>query len=223
MSRRRCLAASLPVALLLLVSPARAAGQVAILPKIGSGGLGGDVAFALTDRLGVRGGIGFIPLEFEDVEIDDLEYTLTTPDFFATAGVDLSITGPLRLSGGLLFRSGDFEYESVFQNETVEIGNETYSNVSGRLFGEWQSRTTAPFLALGLGGTTGGGFGVFLDLGVAFAGTPEITASVDGDIANIPGIQAEVERERQNINDDIPEYAELWPFLQLGVKIGVGN
>jgi hypothetical protein len=223
MSRLRVFAASIPLALVLLVAPARTSAQVAILPKIGSGGIGGDVAIALTDRLGVRGGLGFIPLEFEDVEIDDLDYTLTTPDFFATAGVDLTLAGPLRLSGGLLFRSGDFEYEAVFENQTVEIGNETYDNVSGRLFGAWESRTTSPFLAIGLGSTTGSGFGLFLDAGVAFAGDPEITADVDGDIASIPGIQAEVERERQNINDDIPGYAELWPFLQLGVKIGLGN
>lgn len=223
MSRRRVLTASIPLALLLLVAPARASAQVSILPKIGSGGLGGDVAIALTDRLGVRAGLGFVPLEFEDVEIDDLEYTLTTPDFFVTAGVDLTLVGPLRLSGGVLFRSGDFEYESAFENENVEIGDATYDNVSGRLFGAWESRTTSPFIALGLGGTTGAGVGLFLDVGVAFAGDPEITAAVDGDIASIPDIQVEVERERQNINRDIPKYAELWPFLQLGVKIGLGN
>jgi hypothetical protein len=223
MSGLRPFAATIPLALILLVAPARASAQVAILPKIGSGGLGADVAIALTDRLGVRGGLGFIPLEFEDVEIDDLEYTLTMPDFFATAGVDLTIAGPLRLSGGILFRSGEFEYEAVFENEDVEIGNETYTDVSGRLFGEWQSSTTSPFVAIGLGGTTGGGFGLFLDAGVAFSGDPEITAAVDGEIAGFPGIQAEVERERQRINDDIPEYAEFWPFLQLGVKIGLGN
>jgi hypothetical protein len=223
MSRCRALATAVPLALALLVAPTRASAQIAILPKIGFAGLGGDVAVALTDRLGVRGGLGFIPFEFEDVEIDDLDYTLTMPDFFATAGVDLMLAGPLRLSGGLLFRSGDFAYESVFDSETVEIGNETYTDVSGRLFGSWQSRTTSPFIAFGLGGTTGGGIGVFLDLGVAFAGDPEVTAAVDGDIASIPGIQAEVERERQSINDDIPDYAELWPFLQFGVKIGLGN
>ncbi len=223
MSRRRSLLAAIPVALILLVAPARASGQIAILPKIGSGGLGADVSFAFTDRVGLRAGLGFVPLEFDDVEIDDLDYTLTTPDFFATAGADLRLVGPLRLSGGLLFRSGDFEYEAVFENETVEIGDETYNDVSGRLFGEWQNNTTSPFLALGLGGTTGGGFGLFLDVGVAFSGDPEITADVDGEIAGIPGIDAEVERERQNINDDIPDYAEFWPFLQLGVKIGIGN
>ncbi|HKK94399.1 MAG TPA: hypothetical protein VJ925_13275 [Longimicrobiales bacterium] len=209
------------LALVLLLAPMRVSAQIAVLPRIGSAGIGGDVSLALTDRLGLRAGIGFVPVEIEDVEIDDLSYDLTTPDFFATAGLDLTVVGPLRVMGGLLFRSGDFEYETT-NTGTITIGDVQYTE-SGRLFGEWQNSSTAPFLGVGLGGVTGGGFGLFLDAGVAFTGEPEITASVEGDLAGVPGVQAEVEKERQRINDDIPGYAELWPFLQLGVKIGIGN
>lgn len=221
MSRALKYLATLGVAFALVALPSMASAQIAILPKIGSGGLGGDVAIGLSDRLSVRGGIGFIPLEFDDVEIDDISYNLATPDFFATAGVDLKVAGPLRLMGGLLFRSGSFEYEAE-NTGSIEIGDETYTE-SGRIFGEWENNTTAPFVGIGLGGTTGSGFGLFLDAGVAFTGDPEVTADVDGALAGVPGIDAEVERERQRINDDIPSYAQYWPFLQVGFRIGLGN
>jgi len=212
---------SVGLALALLLCPIAASAQIAVLPKIGSGGLGGDVALPLTGRLGVRGGIGFIPLEFEDIEIDDLEYDITTPDFFATLGLDLKVAGPLRVMGGLLFRSGDFEYET-FSTGSIEVGDRTFTE-TGRLSGEWENNTTSPFIGIGLGSTAGSGFGFFLDVGVAFTGDPEITATVDGNLANVPGVQAEVERERQRINDDIPGYAEYWPFIQLGLRIGLGT
>lgn len=221
MHRFTKLALSVGLALAPLLCPVAASAQIAVLGKIGSGGLGGDVAIPLTDRLGVRGGIGFIPLEFEDVEIDDLEYDITTPDFFATVGLDLKVAGPLRVMGGLLFRSGDFEYET-FSTGSIEVGDRTFTE-TGRLFGEWENNTTSPFVGIGLGSTVGSGLGFFLDVGVAFTGDPEITAIVDGNLANVPGVQAEVERERQRINDDIPGYAEYWPFIQLGLRIGLGT
>jgi hypothetical protein len=213
--------AVLGLALALFLAPSAASAQIAVLPKIGTGGIGGDVAIGLTDRLAVRGGIGFIPVEFDDVEVDDIPFSLSTPDFFATAGVDFKVAGPLRLMGGLLFRSGDFEYEAENTGD-FQIGDETFDQ-TGRIFGAWENNTTAPFVGIGLGGTTGGGFGVFLDAGVAFTGDPEVTIDVDGELANAPGIQAEIERERQDINDDIPSYAQYWPFLQVGFRIGLGN
>ncbi|MDT8367754.1 MAG: hypothetical protein RQ745_01000 [Longimicrobiales bacterium] len=210
----------LGLAFALLLAPIAASAQIALLPKVGSTGLGGDIAIALTDRVSVRGGIGTIPIEFEGVEIDGLKYDITTPDLFTTVGLDLRVAGPLRLIGGLLFRSGDFEYET-FSTGTIEIGNQTFTE-TGRLFGKWKNNTTSPYVGIGLGSTTGSGLGLFLDAGVAFTGDPEITAEVDGNLANVPGVLAEVERERQNINDDIPGYAEYWPFVQIGFRLGIG-
>ncbi len=222
MRRASALLGSLALALALVLAPTNAAAQgISIAPKIGSGGLGADLALGLTNRLAVRGGVGFIPLEFEDLELDDNEYDLTTPDFFATVGLDLKVVGPLRLMGGLLFRSGDFEYSTDVEG-SIEIGDQTYTE-SGTLFGQWENSSTAPFIGIGLGHVAGGSFGLFLDAGVAFTGDPTVTAEVSGDLASAPGIQAEVEKERQRIQDDIPEYAKYWPFVQIGFKIGIGN
>lgn len=81
----------------------------------------------------------------------------------------------------------------------------------------------APFIGFGLGTIASPGFGIFLDAGVAFTGDPEVTAEVSGPLADQPGVQAEVEKERQEINDDIPGYAQYWPFVQIGFNIGLGR
>ncbi len=211
----------LGLAAALVLAPTDAAAQgISIAPKVGSGGLGADLALALNDRLAVRGGVGFIPIEFEDIDLDGNDFDLTTPDFFATAGLDLKVAGPLRLIGGLLFRSGDFEYSATI-TETVTIGDEEFDD-DGTLFGRWENSSTAPFVGIGLGHVAGGSFGIFLDAGVAFTGDPTVTLDVSGGLDR-PEVRAELEKERQRIQDDIPEYAKYWPFIQIGFKIGFGN
>lgn len=222
MPRFSALAASVVLALLLTLAPTRAAAQISVMPKIGSTGVGGDAALALTDRLALRGGIGWFPIEFDDLEIENNSFEGTPPDFMATVGLDLTVAGPLRLSGGLLYRSGDFElFRAVGPSNPVSIDGTSYSQ-SGTVTVGWETQSTAPFVAVGLGGTTGSGLGLFLDLGLAFTGDPDVVGELTGELdAIVP--DARFESELAAIDADIPSYAEYWPFLQLGVKIGVGN
>lgn len=220
MNRMTKFAAGLGLAFALVLAPTSASAQIAILPKVGTGGLGADVAIGLTDRIAVRGGVGFVPVELNDLDIDGSNYSATFPDYFATAGIDLKVAGPLRLIGGVMLRSGDFEFEADVDGE-IEFNGTPY-NETGTFTGTIENSTLAPFVGLGLGGTVGGGFGVFLDAGVALAGDPEVTGELTGDLANVVP-QADFEAELQNFNDDIPSGAQYYPFLQLGFKIGLGN
>lgn len=215
-------ATSLGLALVLLLAPTRASAQISVLPKVGSTGVGGDIALALTDRLAIRGGVGWFPIEFDDLEIESNSFEGQPPDFMATVGLDLTVAGPLRLSGGLLYRSGDFElFRAVGPSSPVIIDGTSYDQ-SGTVTVGWETRSTAPFVAVGLGGTAGSGVGLFLDLGVAFTGDPDIVGELTGELeALVP--DARFDSELAAIDADIPSYAEYWPFLQLGVKIGVGN
>lgn len=222
MSRIPAIAATACLALVLLLAPTRASAQVSVMPKIGSTGLGGDAAFALTDRLAVRGGIGWFPIEFDDLEIENNSFEGQPPDFMATVGLDLAVAGPLRLSGGLLYRSGDFElFRAVGPSSPVTIDGTSYDE-SGTVTVGWETRSTAPFVAVGLGGNPGGGIGLFLDLGVAFTGDPDIGGELTGELDTLVP-EARFDAELAAIDADIPSWAEYWPFLQLGVKIGVGN
>lgn len=220
MNRMTKFAAGLGLAFALALTPTSASAQIAILPKIGSGGLGGDVAIGLTDRLAIRGGIGFIPVELEDIELEDNEFDFSFPDFLATVGVDLKVAGPLRIMGGFLYRSGDYEYSTEVEG-SIEINDVEYFE-TGVFSGQIENSDLAPFLGIGLGGTTGSGFGLFLDAGVAFTGAPEVTGELSGNLAAVVPA-AELEAELQAINDDVPSYTEYYPFVQIGFKIGLGN
>lgn len=189
--------------------------------RAGTLGFGAEAALGLSENFAIRGGLGSFLYEYED-EYDDVEYTITPPTMTGTLGIDLyPAGGSFRLMAGLMFRDGDFEAKSedLAQAGTIEIGDGQYSGISGILKGTLATKSTAPFLGLGFGNHTQGGFGFFIDFGVAFVGDADVTITAVGDIANEPGIQEDLNREAQNVEDEAGGYLKYWPILNLGLKI----
>ncbi|MCJ7630173.1 MAG: hypothetical protein MUO50_17505, partial [Longimicrobiales bacterium] len=124
---------------------------------------------------------------------------------------------------GIMFRSGDFELDSgdLAEAGSLEIGDNEY-NEAGTLHGSLATKSTAPFVGLGFGNHTQGGFGFFLDLGVAFVGDPDVSMKASGPIASVPGFQQDLDKEIQNIEDEGTPYLKYWPIVSLGVKIPIG-
>jgi hypothetical protein len=190
--------------------------------RAGTLGFGAEAALSLSDQFSVRGGLGSFFYEYED-EYDDVDYTISPPSMTGTLGVDFYPTGgSFRLIAGLMFRSGDFEAESgdLAQAGSVEIGDNTYTE-AGRLFGTVDTKSTAPFLGLGFGNHARGGFGFFIDLGVAFVGDADVSIRAEGEIAEVQGIQEDLNEEAQNIEDEAADYLKYWPILNLGMKIPI--
>ncbi len=216
--------ATLILLIALLVIPQTLAGQrFALGGRAGTLGFGAEAALGLSDNFVVRGGLGSFIFEFEG-EQDGVDYTVSPPSMTGTLGIDLYPTGgSFRLMAGLMFRNGDFELKSSDLAEAggIEIGDGEYTE-SGTLHGTVATSSTAPFVGLGFGRHTSGGFGFFLDLGVAFVGEPEVTLTAQGDIASVPGFQEDLDREAQNLEDDAAPYLKYWPILSIGVKIPVG-
>jgi len=214
----------LPLALLLwaVLLPGPVQGQgLALGARAGSLGLGGEAAYGLSETLTVRGGFGVFPFEY-DGEFEEEEYTVSLPTSIWSVGLDLYPGGgPIRLMGGFIGRSGDIEVESTFSGER-EIGDTEYTS-SGTLLGTLDQGSVAPFLGLGFGRHTGGGFGFFLDLGVAFTGEPDVTITPSGPIASEPGIQEALREEENTIQDEAGAYLEYWPILSLGIKVPLGG
>jgi hypothetical protein len=70
---------------------------------------------------------------------------------------------------------------------------------------------------VGLGwASRGQGFGFGFDLGVVYQGSPGVTLIPSGppSVINDPTFQADLERERQAVEDDISEY-DLYPVVAL--------
>jgi hypothetical protein len=209
---------------LLALPQALASQGIAVGARVGTLGLGGEAALGLSDNLVVRGGVGSFFMDYTG-DMDGVEYTFTPPSITATVGVDLYPSGgSFRLMAGLMFRDGEFDVETGPLSDyegSIEIGDEEYDE-DGQLFGTLASKSTAPFVGLGFGHHTQGGFGVFMDFGVAFVGEADVTLKATGDIAAVPGFQAELDKEVQSIEDDYASYLKYWPILSFGLKIPVG-
>jgi hypothetical protein len=214
-------AAAIAAALLVVtpVEPASAQG-IGLGARIGSTGVGADLILGLTDKLAIKGGVGFIPLTYEG-DFDGNDYTVEPPPVLATAALDVALFGPIRIMGGLLYRSEDILFDAEV-SQGLEFNGETYSE-SGIVTGAVTSSSVAPFVGLGIGGVVGRGVGLYVDAGVAFTGDPGVEVSATGDVTQVPGFTEDLEAERASIEADIADYYRYWPILNIGLRIGFGN
>jgi hypothetical protein len=199
---------------------AQVPGGLAVSVKAGTAGVGGEVAVPMSPRLALRGGLGWLPIEYHGTYAEQ-RYRIEPPGTYLTVGADLTLLGPLRLMGGFLRRSEPVRFDADLEGES-RVGDQTYT-AEGRLQGEVRSATTAPYLGLGLGRTVGSGLGVYLDLAVAFTGDPELDLDASGPITEAPGFQADLERERTRAQAELDAYYRYWPVISLGVRIGLGG
>ena len=207
--------------LFLAAPPVLSAQGLAIGGRAGTLGFGGEVALGLSDVITLRGGFGVFPYEY-DGEFDGEEFSVTFPSSLWSAGIDLYLGGgPIRLMGGVMGRTGDLEVESTFTGSR-DIGGTTYSS-SGTLSGVLEQKSIAPFAGIGFGKHTAGGFGFFLDLGAAFTGDPEVNMTVSGPVASLPGIQASVQQEADDIQEDLGTWLKIWPIVSIGIKIPLAS
>jgi hypothetical protein len=204
-----------------LTAPALLSAQgLAVGARVGTLGLGGEVALGLSDVIVFRGGYGVFPVEYEG-DFEGETYTVTFPNSIWSVGVDLYLGGgPIRIMGGIMGRSGDLEVDAEWTGSR-EIGGTTYE-VPGGLNGVLKQKATAPFAGIGFGKHTSGGFGFFLDLAVAFTGEPDVELTPTGAIASEPGIQEAIDREVERVKEDAGSLQEYWPVVSLGFKLPLG-
>ncbi len=207
----------------LLLVPAAARGQdigVGVAAHLGTLGLGADVAVSVHSNIGFRTGANVFPFGIS-IESSDVDYDLSLPSPQFLLLADLYPVGAFRLSGGLMISSTDFELEAKLA-EPVEIGGTTYTPAQlGSLTGTFGTRTVSPYLGIGFGNPARTRLGFFFDLGIAFHGTPEVSAVANGPVALLPGFQQDLDAEVQEIQDDVDEW-KFYPVLSLGVAFRLG-
>lgn len=209
------------VACLALPAPSLAQG-IGLGARVGTMGVGGEVAVGLTERLVVRGGIGLIPLE-PSATFDDIDVTLELPRTWYNAGIDVYLNGAMRIGGGMLFKPDDPELVGTF-NQSQDIGGTIFTPAEiGTLTGVIDSSDSVPYVLLGFGRHTAPGFGLFIDLGVAFLGDPDVRLDAEGGtLSGAPATRDALDQEAQNFEDDMRAYLRFWPILNLGLRIGLG-
>lgn len=215
----RRLVQTLLVAGLVAVAPAAVSAQgIGVGAKVGTMGIGADVGLALNDAVVLRGGLGYFPIDY-DLEADDITYGLSLPGINGMLGVDFHVLGPLKLMGGLFYKSDGLE-GSASVSAGDEIGDLVLTE-SGTVTANLGLGTVSPYVGLGLGKLVGG-FGFYLDVAVAFTGEPDLTLTASDNLNAIPDFTQELEQERQNFLEDVPDNIP-YPIIQLGVKFGLGG
>lgn len=202
---------------------------------IGTTGVGGDAAIALNSHIGVHGSLGTIPTK-PNATFSDLEFKFELPKTLMTLGVDFYPgAGSFHLSGGVFTGAKETNLSAIY-NGTVTINGKSYSGAElGPLTGRFETSNAAPFVGLGLGRHTGAGFGLFLDLGVAFMGEPTLTLNNPTfnppECANSQAqatctakrneLNQNVQAQAAKVEDDLKKYAKLFPMLNIGIRIGL--
>lgn len=197
--------------------------QLGVAARGGSLGLGVDAGLALGERLVVRGGVGVLPFEITGT-LDDIEMTLELPRTWYNLGVDLYLTGPMRIGAGFLFKSDDVLLSATPTTPQDLGGQEFTPEQIGTLTGTLDNGDRAPYVLIGFGKHTASGFGLTLDLGLAFQEETLVTLDASGGtLSDDPQFRDRLDAEETRIENDLPTYIDLWPILSLGFRIGLGR
>ena len=190
-------------------------GRFAVSGKTSTLGLGGEFTTAVTSNINARIGINALDLDFER-ELDDIEYDIGLDFSSFSALLDWHIfDSPFRISGGVLSMNHKLDL-SASGTGVQEIGGVEY-HWSGidTLSGGVEIDNVAPYVGIGWGNPLTGDkrWGFTCDFGVAFAGSPDVALSATG-MASDPVFQANLERERRDIEDELEDF-KFYPVISI--------
>ncbi|MSR21373.1 MAG: hypothetical protein EXR91_10450 [Gemmatimonadetes bacterium] len=195
---------------------------VGIGGRVGTLGLGGEVALGLGERVVVRGGMGLTPIE-PSLTLSGIDVTFELPTLY-NVGVDVYLNGAMRIGGGLLFKSDDPSFSAVLTDST-DVGSDRFSPQQiGTLVGVLASDGTVPYVLIGFGRHTTPGIGLFVDFGVALMGEPNVQLSAEGGTLSDDAVplRTALDQEAAQFEDDAGSYLKFWPILSLGLGVGIG-
>ncbi len=184
------------------------AGTLGIGPEVGYRGPG----------FGVRGSATFFGLS-RNIESDGVDYDgdLRLRSYGGTFDL-YPFGGGFRVSAGARINNNRIDLEAT-PTTNVEIGEDTFTPAEiGILTGRVEANRFAPMLTIGYGGGLSPGVKFGIDAGAMFQGSPEVTElQATGSLANNAAFIAELERERQEVEEDISGF-KVYPVLQLSLS-----
>jgi hypothetical protein len=193
----------------------------------GTLGPGVEASFLLYDMLVLRGNITYASLDnstlskiFTDAG-QQADFQLQS----LTAGVMLDVhpfrTG-WRLSGGL--RYVRLDADAVWSAGNIEMGNNDYdvARIGGLRASIRGHASAAPYVGFGYDSShyseKGVGFRLGFDLGLLYAGSPEIHLT-PGDPAASETLAADIQEFLDSIDDNVRKYYKFYPVLMLSGRI----
>ncbi len=206
---------------LALIAPSAQA-QFGFALRASTLGLGGDVSYPVSPKLNVRLGGSYVNYSQSQV-IDKEDFSVQyDADGHAGSGQMLADFFPmgnmLRLTGGIVLNLTEANAK-VFSVKpyTLNAGQPDEKTFTPERMGSLSAKVgyhnlVAPYVGLGLGNPTRGGFGFEIELGAMYAGKPKIQMEGTGLIGPTANQAPELERGVESFR--------FFPMLSLGISFG---
>jgi len=188
--------------------------------KVSTLGAGAEVTLGLTSSLNFRTGANTFTYGATTIKSGNpVEYDLNLRSFSA-----LIDWFPLRDDSGFRITSGVIINNNKFTGNTqpadsYDIGGVMYpADQVGVMSGNAKFNNIEPYFGIGWGNpfTTESRFSFSFDIGLAYQGRPDVSLAVSGPIASDPVFQANLQRESNDIKDEIDAF-KFYPVVSAGV------
>ena len=191
-------------------------GRFAISGKSSTLGLGGEFTAALTSNVNARVGINALDLDFDDIEIEDVDFDLGIDFSSYSALLDWYLfDNSFRLSGGIISMDNKIDLEATgVSGGLQEIGDINYDwDEIGTLSGSIENDEVVPYVGIGWGNpfTHNRRWGFTCDFGVAFTSSPDVTLAASG--SSLPaGFDEELAKLQGDIKDFFDKF-KVYPVI----------
>jgi len=183
--------------------------------KAGTLGIGIEATWRPLPYLDLR--LGANAYDYDDTLSEagiDYDANLTLETFYATANFKFPLS-PFRMTAGVYSNGNELNLVSA-NTGNVTIGGIDYTAAEiGTLSSNTSFSNTAPYFGFGFDFTVLNKVGLNLDFGVLWQDEPIVTMTSTGLLANDPIFLAELESERQELEDELSSY-KAWPVISLG-------
>ena len=178
--------------------------------RIGTTGVGADVAWRLAPAVDVR--VGYSALRWNrDVTTEGLRYDGHLRLSNLSGLVDFAALGPLlRVTGGVVYNDNRYELRA-------------HPAAGGAIHGRVDAgRSLVPYLGLGAGRVAGAGINLYSDVGVMFQGSPR--ARLTADCAGLAPaacaeLRARAAADEARLQDRLRRF-RYYPVASIGLTIG---
>jgi len=174
--------------------------------KGGTLGIGPEIGFRFTKFLGARIGFNYLPISYSSTKADiDYDFDLNLQSISGILDFH-PFKNAFRVSGGVFYNGNNLDASGKDSSGSYKIGGQTYPAVLvGNLDGKIDFNDSSPYCGIGFDTTFGKekDFGLMLELGVLFQGSPKVSLTADGPISGNPLFQKNLAEEEEKLKNKL--------------------
>ena len=193
---------------------------IAVGAHVSTLGFGPSVAIPLNDYFVVTVSGNYFAFDRDD-KYSDVRYNVDVELMSAGGTLDWhAFGGPFFISGGVYWNGNELEFDATPAGP-IEFGGLILTPAqAGRIDGEVEFNEVAPYLGIGFDNTqsSGGRLSFYGSIGAFYQGKPDVDLSVSGTATGLPGFAAALDREIDDIEDDVEDFVQFYPVVTLGLR-----